>query len=428
MKQLSAQILFVILSKIRFILRGRVKEILRLIRLSYHSLHIKLKNKMTSFFRRFSLNVGFRQPTFFHTFLLLMTLFVGLTVTSSAQTIIQLTPVADTYLDASNSTTNYGTTTFFSIEGENTRLKRALLKFDLSTLPSNATIVSASLVLQKVGTDVTANDVSVYRMGTTTPAQNWTETGASWDKYTGSSSWTVSGANSDIFATPYATTSVSANGSYSWTVTSLVNDWVNNSIANNGIMLRANPEQSGNQPLFDFNSKQAASNQPVLVITYSLPTYPGGVSTGLLQWLRADAGTTIATGVSVWADQSVPTRNATQAMGSNQPILTQNSLNFNPTLVFNGSSQFMQFSDAGMVSGASPRSTFAVAMTGVADASNRYLTHYGTGATGQSSALIKNTTNDEATAGWAANHVVATAKVDRGLAPETMPASENCIN
>jgi len=42
---------------------------------------------------------------------------------------------------------------------------------------------------------------------------------------------------------------------------------------------------------------------------------------GLLGWWRADLGTTVATGVSAWADQSGNGFAATQAVGANQPTL-----------------------------------------------------------------------------------------------------------
>jgi hypothetical protein len=136
-----------------------------------------------------------------------------------------------------------------------------------------------------------------------------------------------------------------------------------------------------------------------------IPPGPGGVSAGLLQWLRADVGTTIATGVSVWADQSAAGRTATQGTGANQPLFVSNAINFNPALSLNGTSQFMQFSDVGMVTGANARSSYALATTGIADGTHRYLTQYGTAANGQSHALL-NQGNEARTAGWAANHLV----------------------
>lgn len=49
-------------------------------------------------------------------------------------------------------------------------------------------------------------------------------------------------------------------------------------------------------------------------------------------WLRADLGTTIATGVSAWADQSGtsdPNKNAVQATGSRQPTLNASDAAYN---------------------------------------------------------------------------------------------------
>jgi len=54
--------------------------------------------------------------------------------------------------------------------------------------------------------------------------------------------------------------------------------------------------------------------------------------TGLAWWLRADLGTTIATGVSQWNDQSGvgdSNRNVVQATGSQQPTLNTSDATFN---------------------------------------------------------------------------------------------------
>jgi len=67
---------------------------------------------------------------------------------------------------------------------------------------------------------------------------------------------------------------------------------------------------------------------------------PGGVCTGLGLWLKADAGTT-GNPISAWADQSGKNANGTQATGADQPALTTNSLNFNPSVTFNGSTTFL---------------------------------------------------------------------------------------
>lgn len=47
---------------------------------------------------------------------------------------------------------------------------------------------------------------------------------------------------------------------------------------------------------------------------------------GLILWLRADAGITIATGVSQWSDQSGQGNNAVQAVGGSQPAFVASSV------------------------------------------------------------------------------------------------------
>ena len=79
---------------------------------------------------------------------------------------------------------------------------------------------------------------------------------------------------------------------------------------------------------------------------------------GLTQWLRADLGLTISTGVSAWADQSGNGNSPIQATGGNQP--TVSSLNGKPSLLFNGSSDTMAV--AGM-SLSSPYTVFLVGQT-----------------------------------------------------------------
>ncbi|SMD18546.1 immunoglobulin domain-containing protein, partial [Pedobacter nyackensis] len=60
---------------------------------------------------------------------------------------------------------------------------------------------------------------------------------------------------------------------------------------------------------------------------------PGGVSTNLKFWLKADAGVT-GTNVSAWADQAGNGINFTQATAGSQPLLINNSINNHPAVNF----------------------------------------------------------------------------------------------
>ena len=91
----------------------------------------------------------------------------------------------------------------------------------------------------------------------------------------------------------------------------------------------------------DFNDNVSSfftiADQPIIVA-------PGAVSSGLEVWLRADNGTNCTTdgcSISTWSDQSPNAYTYTQASGGNQPTLDSNSINFNPSLTFNGSTHHL---------------------------------------------------------------------------------------
>jgi hypothetical protein len=82
----------------------------------------------------------------------------------------------------------------------------------------------------------------------------------------------------------------------------------------------------------------------LLIDVYAIA--PGGVTSGIQAWLRADKGITVATGVSKWADQSTNNREAAQATVANQPTynMTSSLMNFNQNASFDGG-DLMTFSN-----------------------------------------------------------------------------------
>jgi cysteine-rich repeat protein len=68
-------------------------------------------------------------------------------------------------------------------------------------------------------------------------------------------------------------------------------------------------------------------------------TAPGGVSSGLGLWLKANAGTSTTTDgadVATWADSSPTKNDVSQALVARQPNYVANGMNFNPALDFAG--------------------------------------------------------------------------------------------
>ena len=216
--------------------------------------------------RKFNIHKQALMP--FLVVLLIAMLAGSVTKDAQAETTVELTSTQDTYVNATSKTTNYGADTTFSVEGENTRLKRALLLFNLSSVPTGASITSAILTLEKVGGDNKSDTIGVYAL-----TRSWVEgnsianSGATWNTYDGTANWTTGGG--DFYAIPYASATITGvNGPKNWDVTNLVQEWVDGTRINYGVMVRRNPEANGNRRIHNFSSREGTS-APKLIITYS---------------------------------------------------------------------------------------------------------------------------------------------------------------
>jgi hypothetical protein len=181
---------------------------------------------------------------------------------SFTATVVNVNPIADTYIANAATTTNYGTSTSLYVKGKNQDKKRSLLQFDLSSIPSNAIIDSASFSMYKTG-GVNGESVALYRL-----TKAWTETGATWNKADGTNSWTFAGgdANSTIVAT---VNMGSTTGYKNWNVKSMVQGWVSGTYPNYGLTALRNPEGSGVKDMI-FASRES-TNKPTLYVSYRVP-------------------------------------------------------------------------------------------------------------------------------------------------------------
>jgi CshA-type fibril repeat protein len=316
-------------------------------------------------------------------------LWAGMTVASYAQT-VTLTATADAGIwnnNATDANKNYGNCDKLYINGapDGTGIDRLLIRFDLSSIPSSATITSATFSLVKTGLNNTSQTVNVHRI-----TNDWTEgTGgcmgtngvANWNTRMTGLSWTTAGGDFD--ATAIASVAVVGNATYNWSVTSLVQDWVSGTYSNYGLIVKYATETVDAEKEFAASENPTTANRPKLTVTYTLPG-PGGVTAGILQWLRADkTGVSGGGGTPVdnWQDQTAAGRDAAQATVANQPILTSNVMNYNPGVVFDGTNDEMSYSDVGLVSGAGARATFVVTGITATDANNRTIFNHGTNST-----------------------------------------------
>ncbi|HUW15083.1 MAG TPA: DNRLRE domain-containing protein [Anaerolineae bacterium] len=143
--------------------------------------------------------------------------------------------VQDTYLDGWAQTTNYADDELLMVRSHD--VKAALLKFDLSLLPREAIIASATLSLYAVNSsNPNPESVSVY--GVLRP---WSNTTTTWIEAEDGEPWEESGCNgvSDRYLNFDDERTLSETESwYTWSVTRLAQLWTTQPAQNYGVVLR----------------------------------------------------------------------------------------------------------------------------------------------------------------------------------------------
>jgi hypothetical protein len=182
----------------------------------------------------------------------------------------------DTYLLSASSTTNYGNTTYMGVGEKNANVNnyaRALIKFDLSSIPADAVITSATLSLWTYA-DYADNDgiISVYRLKTP-----FNETQATWNRSATGVNWQSPGASgaNDRESTAIGSTQISASEALNTEKQialspAMIQELVDGTFANNGFLIKTDAELNDR---FDFKTSDIASSQasqrPKLVIQYT---------------------------------------------------------------------------------------------------------------------------------------------------------------
>lgn len=193
---------------------------------------------------------------------------------------VQPNPTAgqDTYLYLGNKTSTSGKTSVYIGVGQANSSNydyRGLIKFDLSTIPSNATVSSATLSLYYCyGTDGVSNTIKVYRQ-----KRAWTENGACWSYYTGTTAWAEEGGfgSDDCEQTEIGSVTIS-DVTYEWKNISLtaskVQEWISGTLTNNGLLLKATDETTNNS-YKSFNSSDYTDDtslRPKFEVVYTVPS------------------------------------------------------------------------------------------------------------------------------------------------------------
>jgi hypothetical protein len=227
----------------------------------------------------------------------------------------------DTKIASKNAATNYGTAQTFDVDGDPD--VAALLRWDVSAIPTGSIIVSAAIELNITGS--TKNNYEVYAL-----QRAWDEISATWQHALTGQNWGTAGATGgpDRSSTVLGTLGPVSTGTQQIQLNAAgiaaVQAWINDPSSNFGIILQDYAATDG----VDFRSSETgtASQRPKLIINYESAPEGGSevASDG-----PSDSPQTIENlppAVSAGADQSVvvgtPLNLAGSAADDSQPSPT----------------------------------------------------------------------------------------------------------
>ena len=214
-------------------------------------------------------------------------------------TTVELLPIADNTLfeDTTGSTSNGAGDHFFAgtvAGGGGNEFRRGLLRFDLSSIPDNATINSVSVQLtvsRTISGDVPVNLHTVLadwgEGGSDAPGQEGQGTTAS----PGDATWLHSNfptqvwdnVGGDFNPNSSATEPVGPNGQYTWTSDQLTADvlsWLADPSTNFGWIVIGDESTSGTAKRFDTRENPTEDNRPRLIVDFDAPGAGGDLDFG----------------------------------------------------------------------------------------------------------------------------------------------------
>ncbi len=179
----------------------------------------------------------------------------------------------DTYIaDASLATNNYGNDVVLNLGTQNIgkgsqTLFRAILRFDLTSLIGTQ-IDDATLTLTAATGNVTGDTFRVHRITQT----NWTELGATWNKYDGASNWAAAGGDFDSTHADEVTINSIQNLVFT-SMQSIVADAIDNRAGVLNILVKGQATTGLEYLEVESSASATPTNRPTLVVNYTLPAF-----------------------------------------------------------------------------------------------------------------------------------------------------------
>ena len=190
----------------------------------------------------------------------------------AVMTTVTLNPTGDTHMRSNSPTNNYSGGVSIpagELASSSSYVRRSLVKFDLSGIPSTATVLSVTLRLFDYAADASnASTLRVFRQ-----LRAWVDTQATWNIYKTGSSWQTAGGFGvlDCEQTDIGSIALSAVAASNYIEIALTPSAVQEIIAgtwtDNGFLLKMDTELNDSHSFYSLDN---GSDMPELVVDYSL--------------------------------------------------------------------------------------------------------------------------------------------------------------
>ncbi len=179
------------------------------------------------------------------------------------QSLDNVPPTKDTYVSQANPSSSFGSTSYLILtNNSNATFTAVLLQWDVSAIPSNATITNVAIIFMKSSTDYTTNPIA---LALSTPDQAWSESDT-WNQVN-SRGATLQGAvtlNPTISYPAITSSGLAA-------LKTIVQSWVQSPSANRGILIS---QPVNDQRYISFYSREAGQQPAQISISYTIPPPP----------------------------------------------------------------------------------------------------------------------------------------------------------
>ncbi|MXX59828.1 MAG: DNRLRE domain-containing protein [Rhodothermaceae bacterium] len=162
----------------------------------------------------------------------------------------------------------FGSDTEIEVDGDSD--KAGLLKWDLSSIPANSTILSAEIILEI--TNGSTDTYEVYEL-----RRDWEEGESNWYQYSNGNMWQVEGANgsddrgSDVLGSFDAEFPGRDTIRLDQAAMTAIKGWVDDPSTNHGFILLDYDDSSSDGIDFDSREVSTEENRPKLTVTYTPP-------------------------------------------------------------------------------------------------------------------------------------------------------------